>query len=740
MKVISKPLVLVALLFVATLGTTTYPSEPQALQHAPALSPPAELSSQEDHQRMMRLLGIEALRPGANPNDPNAPNAVNYDESKANIYPELPDPLTTKDGMPLTTAETWWNIRRPEIVEEFDREIYGRVPTDVPPVSWQVVSTSAEKVGDDPVITKRLVGHVDNSSYPFIEVNIDLTLTTPAKASKAVPVMLEFGFNFGRGRLARPGGSGSRAGRWPGGAVPTWQQQLLAAGWGFARIIPTSIQADNGRSLTRGIIGLVNKGQPRKLDDWGALRAWAWGASRALDYFETDESVDAKQVGITGLSRYGKAALVAMAYDPRFAIGFIGSSGAGGAKLHRRNFGELVENLAGPGEYHWMAGNYLKYAGPLTAADLPVDAHELIALCAPRPVFISYGASQGPGAEGQWVDQRGSFMAAAAAGPVYRLLGKKGLGTDVFPPIETALVDGELAFRQHSGGHTTGPNWSTFLAWASRYIHAPETGTINLEATNVTRFAQPVPQANALFEAAHKMLLEKKTQGVIDVYFIGDSITRRWHSNDYPAHQKNWQANFHGWNAADFAWGGDSTQNALWRLKNGELDGVNPKVVVIMIGTNNIGKMPPQSDEFVEDVASGIQAIVDTVRKKAPDAKIVLMGITPRNDNGQTTAMPTINKINDRISGFADGKSIVYLNINRRLADEGGKLFEGMTEDGLHLSNKGYQIWADALKPLLRDCLGPPAAVDKAPPPSGIPIVSPPTEREPAKKQPAESS
>jgi hypothetical protein len=194
---------------------------------------------------------------------------------------------------------------------------------------------------------------------------------------------------------------------------------------GYAIIIPSSIQADNGAGLTRGIIGLVNKGQPRKPDDWGALRAWAWGASRALDYFETDRAVDAKRVGIEGLSRYGKAAIVTMAYDPRFAIGFIGSSGEGGAKLHRRNFGELVENVAGAGEYHWMAGNFIKYAGPLTWNDLPVDAHELVALCAPRPVFISCGSFE---VEGGWVDAKGMFLAAAGAGPVYRLLGRKDLG------------------------------------------------------------------------------------------------------------------------------------------------------------------------------------------------------------------------------------------------------------------------------------------------------------------------
>ncbi len=211
----------------------------------------------------------------------------------------------------------------------------------------------------------------------------------------------------------------------------------------------------------------MNKGQPRKPDDWGALRAWAWGASRALDYLQGDHAVDARHVGIEGLSRYGKAALVAMAYEPRFASGFIGSSGAGGAKILRRNFGEQVENIASSAEYHWMAGNFLKYAGPLTVDDLPVDANELIALCAPRPVFNSSGAQL---VEGGWVDAKGMFRGAVGAGPVYRLLGKKDLGTVDMPPVETALMDGDIAFRQHAGGHTTGPNWPAFLGFASRYF------------------------------------------------------------------------------------------------------------------------------------------------------------------------------------------------------------------------------------------------------------------------------
>lgn len=420
---------------------------------------PAALTAEQDHQRMMELLQIKSLRPGANPNDARAPNAVNYDESKANPYPNLPDPLRLKSGKRITTARDWWNRRRHEIVEDFDREVYGRVPRNTPKVSWQVTSVTDETSGAVPAIVKKLVGHADNSSYPAINVDIQLTLTTPANAAGRVPVIIEFGFVFPPGFRPPPGLTPP-----PG---PTWQEQLLAKGWGYAILIPSSFQADNGAGLTSGIIGLSNKGQPRKPDDWGALRAWAWGASRVLDYFETDKSVDAKHVGIEGLSRYGKAALVTMAYDQRFAIGFIGSSGEGGAKLHRRNFGELVENVAGTGEYHWMAGNFLKYAGPLTPNDLPVDAHELIALCAPRPVFFSAGA---PKVEGQWIDQRGMFMAAVAAGPVYRLLGRRDLGTDAFPAIETTLIDGDIAWRQHSGGHTTGPNWPTFINFAKRYF------------------------------------------------------------------------------------------------------------------------------------------------------------------------------------------------------------------------------------------------------------------------------
>jgi hypothetical protein len=422
-----------------------------------------QAASQADRQKMMDLLGIKALRPGRNGSNPQAENYANYDESKANPFPKLPDPLVLINGKKVTSAKDWWSKRRPEIVELFDREIYGRVPKVTPKVTWEVTSTTEEKNGDVAVIVKRLVGHADNSAHPSITVDMQLTLTTPAESKKPVPVVMEFGFAFPAGRGPTPG-RGPAPGAPPAG--PTWQQQVLAKGWGYAILVPGSIQADNGAGLTAGIIGLCNKGEPRKADDWGALRAWAWGASRALDYFETDQAVDAKKVGIEGHSRYGKAAVVAMAYDQRFAIAFPSSSGEGGVKLHRRDWGEIVENVAATSEYHWMAGNFLKYAGPLTWNDLPVDSHELVALCAPRPVFISAGATNGDG----WVDAKGMFLAGAGAGPVYRLLGKKDLGTTEFPAIETTLIAGDVGFRQHTGGHTPVPNWPTFIQFAERYL------------------------------------------------------------------------------------------------------------------------------------------------------------------------------------------------------------------------------------------------------------------------------
>lgn len=416
--------------------------------------------AEADHAQMKQQLGIDLPnRPGPSGN-PTAPNAANTDETKVNTY-TLPDPLRLQNGKRVKSAAIWWQKRRPEIVADFDREIYGRLPRNIPAVDWQLVAVKDTVVGNYPVREKILRGVVDNRSYPELEVAIELLVATPLHAAAAVPLVLEFGFirsPFGNNSIA-PIGLGSPN-------EPSWKEQLLSRGWGYAILVPSSIQADHGSGLRRGIIGLVNKGQPRKPDDWGALRAWAWGASRAIDYLETDPDVDSRKLAVEGLSRYGKAAVLAMAYEPRFSVGFIGSSGAGGTKLLRRVFGEQVENLASTGAYHWFAGNFIKYATTLTADDLPVDAHQLVALCAPRPVFISAGSPQ---VEGQWIDAKGMFLAGVHAGPVYRLLGSKDLGTREFPPLGMPLIDGEIAFRQHAGGHSTGPNWSTWLAWASRY-------------------------------------------------------------------------------------------------------------------------------------------------------------------------------------------------------------------------------------------------------------------------------
>ena len=298
-------------------------------------TPPVELTAEQDQRRLLDLLHIQSLRPGANPRDASGANAPNYDEAKA-TYSSLPDPLVLKNGQHVKSAKVWWEQRRPQIVEDFDREVYGRVPANVPSVKWEVVSTTQEKVGGVAVVTKQLLGHVDNSAYPLISVDIEMSVTTPARPPGPVPVIMEFGFKPRPGAPPLPSQ--------PGPQAKDWREQVLAKGWGYAILIPTTVQADNGAGLTHGIIGLTNKGQPRKIDDWGALRAWAWGASRALDYLETDRAVDGTRVAIEGLSRYGKAALVTMAYEPRFALGFIGSSGAGGAKLQRRDFGERVEN------------------------------------------------------------------------------------------------------------------------------------------------------------------------------------------------------------------------------------------------------------------------------------------------------------------------------------------------------------------------------------------------------------
>ena len=485
----------------------------QSSSQSSYLPPPVTFTADQDKQNMMDQLGIKALRPGPSGNE-KAPNHANYDEAKANPFPNLPDALTLNSGRRVTTAELWWAERRPEIVKGFEEDVYGPVPRDMPGVSWSVVATDREVIGGHPVIAKELLGHVDNSHYPLISVNLHMTLVTPADARMPVPVLMMFGRSGfpapnepSTDELARINAAEkallvqqdpslrevfAQHPAWePHSPAPvvfpqfnadgdppsTWE--LIAAGWGFATFDPASAQADNAEGLTRGIIGLVNRGQLRKPDQWGALRAWAWGAGRGLDYLETDPAVDAKHVGIEGVSRYGKAALVTMAFDQRFAMVLVGSSGKGGATPLRRNFGEALESLTG-GEYYWMTGNFIKYGasdasfGAKNASDIPVDSNELIALCAPRLTFISYGIPEK--GDAKWLDHYGSFMATVAASPVYTLLGVKGLGieedyrTAQMPAVNEGLLSGHLAWRQDDGGHTDAPNMKYFIQWADKFI------------------------------------------------------------------------------------------------------------------------------------------------------------------------------------------------------------------------------------------------------------------------------
>ena len=444
-----------------------------------AMPSPAELAaireaSSQERDREMKLLGISEMRKPLSAYDIGKPGNANYDEALANPAAGMPELMAMQNGAKVTTAAQWQK-RRAELKRLFDDSVYGRYPAHIPKVTWHVDGTESMDVQGVPAIVKRVTGHVDNAAYPAITVDIKLEVVTPAAAKgKKVPVIIGGGLVHPRPPRPAPA---------PGqpvhllsapSDVPDSAKLLLDKGWGFVTVNNTDVQADNGAGLNKGIIGLVNKGQPRSLSDWGVLRAWAWSDSKAIDYLQTDPDVNAKAVGIMGHSRGGKAALVAMVDDPRFAVGFISSSGAGGAAPYRRNYGESTANITAVNEFHWFAGNFLKYgAVGHSANEMPVDSHEFIALVAPRPVFIGGGAlitdpDYAPG--DAWQDAQGMFMAAAAASPAWEIQGRKGLGTDKFPAMGTLLDSGDVAFRQHQYGHTPAPNWPAFIQFASKYM------------------------------------------------------------------------------------------------------------------------------------------------------------------------------------------------------------------------------------------------------------------------------
>jgi len=365
---------------------------------------------------------------------------TNYDDAKADNY-TLPDPLKLNNGKPVTTANIWWQQRRPEIVKDYETSVFGRVPANAPKVTFEVGSVDSNAVGGT-AIRKLITGHIDNSAYPVAKPVISVALYLPAHASGPVPLMV----------IASSGLNGGAA----------TVRLLNGVGWAVAFFDTGSLQADNGAGLNQGIIGLVSRGAPRGSEDWGVLRAWTWGLSRAFDYFSADKAINPKQIGIEGHSRWGKTALLAAAMDTRWAIAFASCSGSMGASLEKRNYGENIDNVADQKEYHWMAGNFVKYGGNWQA--IPVDAHDMMALIAPRPLFITGGTQD------MWADPKGEFKACLAATPVYRLLGKTGIGVTELPAPDVSLIDGDLAFREHDGGHTDAPDWPVFLTFAKKYF------------------------------------------------------------------------------------------------------------------------------------------------------------------------------------------------------------------------------------------------------------------------------
>ncbi|WP_019603900.1 hypothetical protein [Teredinibacter turnerae] len=429
------------------------------------IAQPAPLTADQDHAQLLHVLGIENLRRGADGNA-DSPFAANTDETKANAaLTSLPPLLQSVGGRPLASA-TDWEANRPALLNTFSQEIYGYVPGAAPELHWQAGSTTPLANSGAAAVRQRFTATLVHPENAALNLSLNFTLVLP-KSNKPVPVVVVMSFDPGIWERFRDRMPAERYAQIQADNA-RWRKQVVNAGWGYAEIIPTEFQADSGDGLSQGIIGFVNNGKPRNPTDWGALRAWAWSASQVLTYLQTDSRVAANKISVHGHSRFGKAALVAMAFDSRFAAGFISSSGEGGAKLWRRNFGEQIGNIAGAGEYHWMAGNFVKYAGPQTVSDLPVDAHQLLALCAPRPVLVSVG-SQGE----SWVDPKGMLLAAYHATPAYALFGEKGVTQNELPPVGNGLLAGKLAFRQHEGGHTPAPNWKTFINFASRQWASP---------------------------------------------------------------------------------------------------------------------------------------------------------------------------------------------------------------------------------------------------------------------------
>lgn len=415
----------------AAQGQQPAPQQPAAPQQAN----PSNLGSDANGNPLRR-----ALKTG---------HVSNYDEAKVPAY-TLPDPLVMSNGSRVTDANAWRTRRRPEILRIYETEIYGRIPANAPKMSWEVTETDPA-AKDNTATMRRLVGRIGTAAEA---PRVNVVVYTPSKAKGPVPLILLLNFGGGPPAAGRPAGTQFND--------PPVAADILARGWGYAMVGYQDIQPDRLNTFDQGVIGVASGGQAPKPDEWGTISAWSWALSRIIDYFETDKSVDAKKIAVHGHSRLGKTVLWASALDQRIAAVYSSCSGEMGAALARRDWGETVDDMTQNFPY-WFAGNFQKYAGHWN--DMPVDAHMLIALSAPRPVFITGGTGD------QWADPVGEFLAGVAAGPVYRLLGKTDLGTTQIPPLDTPLTKGDLGWHYHTGGHSATPaDWKAFLEFVGKYF------------------------------------------------------------------------------------------------------------------------------------------------------------------------------------------------------------------------------------------------------------------------------
>lgn len=411
--------------------------------------------------------------------NPRAVANIPVNNIEANVAPyTLPDLLTLSNGQPVRDAATWINRRRPEIVKFYETEVYGRIPATAPKVTWEVTSVDRTALGGT-AIMKQLVGRMGGPDGPAINV----TLYTPARATGPVPVLV--GFQFG----ARPAAAAPAA---PANATPAAAAtapvtppagaargrgsfgppiaRFIESGFGYASLSKGDIETDiEGARMDPNVniarkLGLAPGQTAPAADEWGAIAAWAWGLSRLVDYFETDREVDARRVAITGGSRLGKTVLWAGVNDPRIALVVSASGGEGGAALARRNYGETIAHLVAPTRYPYQfAANYQKYAA--NPADMPMDTHMLVAAMAPRPLLLHTGANGD-----NWSDPKGEYLAAIAATPAYRLLGKKGVDRTVEQePVTSELVGEDLAFYLNNGGHAS-TNWDVVVPFLTKHL------------------------------------------------------------------------------------------------------------------------------------------------------------------------------------------------------------------------------------------------------------------------------